>query len=92
MPERPYSSEEIARRGRALYDERVRPTVDEEADRGQFVAIDTETGEFELGRNELEVLDRLEERYPEARGRIWLTRVGLGYAVRFGGRRLEEGS
>ncbi len=83
MPDRKYSKDEVARRGDAIYDERVRPNVDEEADRGTFVAIDIETGDWELGDNELEVMDRLEERRPEAE--VWLTRVGLGYVAKFGG-------
>jgi hypothetical protein len=33
-------------RGKRLYDERVRPNVDEEAQRGTFVAIDVETGDW----------------------------------------------
>jgi hypothetical protein len=67
----------------------VRPNVDEDARRGAFVAIDTETGDFEIGPDKLGVMDRLEEREPKARGRIWLTRVGLGHAARFGGRQFN---
>ena len=80
---------ELARQGRALYDEHVRTGVDEDAHRGEFVAIDTGTGAFEIGSDKLGVMSRLEERTPEARGRIWLTRVGGEPAVHFGGRRLD---
>jgi hypothetical protein len=90
MKQKTYSTEEIARRGEEIYEEKVRPNVGEDgADRGKFVAIDIETEDYELGSDSLEVMNRLEKREPEARGRIWLTRVGLGYAVRFGGRRLD---
>jgi len=42
-----YTSEEIARRGQALYEERLRAKVDPR-DRGKFLVLDIETGEHEL--------------------------------------------
>ena len=78
-----YSKEEFARRGDAIYDRDVRPIV-KRSDKGKFVAIDIETGQFEIDRDELAACDRLEARLPDAQ--IWLTRVGLGYARRFGPR------
>ena len=47
-----YSKEEFARRGQALYEQRVRPQV-EEGNSGRIVAIDIETGEFEVGTTRL---------------------------------------
>src|SRR4051812_46511465 len=41
-----YSKEEFARRGNAIYEQQVRPQV-EEGNRGRIVAIDIETGAFE---------------------------------------------
>ncbi len=87
MTRRKYSKEEMARRGDELYDQRVRPHVNEEADRENFVAIDVETGDWALGADELEAADRLEEHRPEAQ--IWFRRVGSRYAVHFSGRSLE---
>ena len=72
------STDDLARQGRTLFEERVRPNMDEDAQRGKFVAIDTETGDFEIGPDKLGVMDRLEEREPKARGHIWLTRVRAG--------------
>ena len=43
-----YSKEEFARRGQAIYEQKVRSQV-EEGNRGRIVAIDIETGEFEVG-------------------------------------------
>ena len=45
-----YSKEEFARRGQAIYEKRVGPQV-EEYNRGKIVAIDVETGEFEVGED-----------------------------------------
>lgn len=42
-----YSDEEFARRGKELYEKNIRPQV-EAGNKGKIVAIDIETGEFEL--------------------------------------------
>jgi hypothetical protein len=68
----------------AISEERVRPTVDVDAEAHKFVAIDVETGEYEVDESEVEVTDRLVDREPEAEGRIWLRRVGYEHAHRLG--------
>jgi hypothetical protein len=78
------SDEEFARRGNALFEEHVRPTVDVEDEAHKFVAIDVETGAYEVDRSAVDATDRLIERDPEAEGRIWLRRVGSEYAHRLG--------
>jgi hypothetical protein len=77
-----YSKEEFARRGDAIYDRDIGPVV-KNTDHGKFVAIDIETGAYEIDADEMTACDRLEARVPGAQ--VWLTRVGLGYAHRFGG-------
>jgi hypothetical protein len=47
-----YSKEEFAQRGDALYETVVRAQV-EEGDRGKIVAIDLETGAFEIDSSEI---------------------------------------
>jgi hypothetical protein len=42
-----YSKEEFARRGNEIYQSQVRPQV-EEGNQGRIVAIDIETGAFEV--------------------------------------------
>ena len=78
------SDEEFARRGNAIFEEHVRPTVDMDGEAHKFVAIDIETGEYEVDRSDVEATDRLVERCPEAEGRIWLRRVGSPDAYHFG--------
>jgi hypothetical protein len=78
-----YSKEEFARRGDELYETQVRPQV--EADNhGKIVAIDLETGAFEVDASEIAACDRLETRQPDAQ--IWIIRIGSRHVRRFGGR------
>jgi len=76
-----YSKEEFARRGDEIYERVLRPTL-ETGDEGRFVAIDIETGAYEIDADELTASDRLLARIPNAQ--IWLRRVGSRYAHRFG--------
>ena len=57
-----YTPDEHARRGTEAY-ELLRPTLEPE-NIGRFVAIDIETGEYELGKNTLEAAERLLARIP----------------------------
>lgn len=78
------SDEEFARRGNALFEERVRPYVDVEETAHKFVAIDIETGAYAVHENEREATKQLLECRPEAKGRIWFRRVGTESAHRIG--------
>src|SRR5437588_2703007 len=72
--------EELARLGKAIYDERVRPLVDP-AERGRIVAIDVESGDYELADDTLSATDRLYARRPDAQP--WILRVGHAGVHRF---------
>ena len=76
-----YSKEEFASRGDAIYDREVRPhlTVD---DAHKFVAIDVESGAYEIGEDELTACDQLRSRLPQAQ--VWLVRAGSRSTVRSG--------
>ena len=50
------SKEEFARRGDALVESKVRPKLTT-ADEDKFVAIDIETGEYELDKNEMKAAE-----------------------------------
>ena len=78
-----YGKEEFAERGDAIYERDVRPFL-EEANKGSFVAIDIETGAYEIDTDELAASDRLIARLPGAQ--IWLRRIGSRYVRRFGPR------
>lgn len=67
------SKEEHARRGIELYEQRIRPQV-EKGNHGRIVAIDVETGEFEVSDEAIVAAERLLARCPEAQ--IWFVRIG----------------
>lgn len=80
-PQPRYSKEEFARRGDEIYERVLRGSL-ESGNEGRFVAIDIETGDYEIDADELTVSDRLLARVPNAQ--IWLRRIGSRYAHRFG--------
>jgi hypothetical protein len=81
-----YSKEEFARRGNEIYESHVRSQV-EQGNHGEIVAIDIETGAFELAKDTITASDRLLERYPDAQ--IWCVRIGHRGVHRFGVGRLQ---
>jgi hypothetical protein len=86
-----YERGEITRRGNRLFKEQIRAQLPEDAAAHAFIAIDVETGDYATAEEGIEAADRLEERDPEARGRIFLRRVGAKSAYHVGGRlRLGE--
>ena len=62
---------------------KIRPQV-EFSNQGKIVAIDIETGNFEIDAREIAACNRLEARHPDAQ--IWIVRVGSRHVRRFGGR------
>lgn len=80
-----YSKEEFARRGNEIYKTQVHSQV-EEGNHGKIVAIDIETGAFELADDTITASDRLLERCPNAQ--IWRIRIGHRAVHRFGVGRL----
>jgi hypothetical protein len=82
-----YSKEEFAQRGDALYESEVRQQV-EEGNHGKIVAIDIETGSFEVADDILPATDRLFDRLPDAQP--WIVRIGHRVVHRFGSRSLKK--
>ncbi len=76
------SAQEIGQRGRELYENGIRARV--EADhRGKYVAIDVNTGDYEVGQDRVAAAEQLRRRRPEAV--VFFVRIGLP-PVRLGGR------
>jgi len=82
-----YSPEEHARRGDDLYERTVRPQV-EAGNQGKIVAIDIDTGAFEVADDVLTASDRRLARYPDAQ--TWFVRIGHRAVHRFGPRAIPE--
>ena len=68
-----YSKEEFARRGHEVYESQVRSQI-EEGNHGKIVAIDIETGAFEVAKDSLTASEQLLARLPDAQ--IWFVRIG----------------
>ncbi len=85
MPHPGYTTEEVARRGREIYEQKLRREVELEHE-GRFLVVDIESGEYEVADNALAASRRLRERKPDAV--LYLMRVGREAAFRLGGRSL----
>lgn len=79
-----YTKAETARLGQERYRLEVQPFV-EAAHFGEFVAIDIESGAYELDKDDFAATEKLLARQPNAQ--IWLMRVGRPAARRMGGSR-----
>ena len=69
---------EIAAPVRQIYVKHIKPLMTEE-DVGKFVAIDVDTGDYELAQEVTEALHRLRQRHPDAS----LTAQKVGYRTPF---------
>ena len=85
--QRRYSKEELAGRGQELYESGIRQQV-EVGNEGKIVAIDIETGEFEVDDTVMGATDRLFERQPDAQP--WTLRIGHRAVYHFGSRSLKQ--
>ena len=82
-----YTQEEFAQRGNEIYESQVRPKV-EEGNRGKIVAIDIETGTFELAKDAMtaskQLLEKAAQRsnlarshWPQRRPPLWCRTFAL---------------
>jgi hypothetical protein len=85
--QRRYSKEELAQRGQALYESSIRQQV-ETGNEGKIVAIDIETGDFEVDETVMAATDQLFERQPDAQP--WTLRIGHSAVYHFGSRSLKK--
>lgn len=83
MPYPGHTTEEIARRGREVYEREVRHEVEPEH-RGRFLVLDVESGDYEIADDDLDASERILERRPDAL--LYGLRIGEGAAYRIGGR------
>lgn len=76
-----YTDEEVVRRGEALYEKRIKPEV-KDTDQGKFLALDIESGAYEIDANELTALNRVKSKNPDAV--LYMLRIGRPAAYRLG--------
>lgn len=84
-----YSKEEFARLGDEIYEQKIRPQVKPD-DYGKIVAIDIETGEFEIASDTMTATRKLYDKLPNAQP--WVVRIGYRAVHRFGARSLKDSS
>jgi hypothetical protein len=82
-----YSKEEFAQRGDLIYQTQISPQV-ETGNHGKIVAIDIETGDFEVANSTILAVDKLYERKPDAQP--WVIRIGHRAVFSFGSRSLRK--
>jgi hypothetical protein len=85
--QRRYSKEELAQRGQTLYESGIQKQV-EVGNEGKIVAIDIETGAFEVDENVVPATNRLFEQYPDAQP--WVIRIGHRAVDHFWARSLKQ--
>jgi hypothetical protein len=73
----------IARRGQDLYSRSIRSQVETREQIGKIIAIDLDTGNYEIDDNLLEAIDRLRSQFPDAT--IWSERIGFNAVYAVGG-------
>ena len=77
-----FSGEEIARRGKELYADKIRPLVETEGNIGKACIIDIETGDYEIDADGLAADSRLFAKHPGAA--LWGERIGYKAYASFG--------
>jgi hypothetical protein len=83
MPVQRIPGDLIVRRGEDLFEQTIKSQVFDRPAR-DYLAIDVESGDFEVGADRHQVMSRLLARHPEAQ--TFMRRVGSEITERFGGR------
>ena len=80
---------ELVDRGRAYYDEHLRASL-EPQHTGKFLALDVESGDYEVDEDEMAAIHRAQAKHPESL--FCVLRVGHRAAHRIGGGSLRRKS
>jgi hypothetical protein len=81
-------AKETARLGDEIYERDIRPQV-EETHRGDYLAIDVESGRWAVADNPTGAAERLRAEHPGAVD-VWLLRIGHRAIARIGGGSLRR--
>ena len=74
---------DIVTRAKVLYTEKIGPKV-EQANHGRYIAIDVDSGDYEIGDDRLQISARLKSRQPKAA--MSVLRIGFPAVGRIGSR------
>ncbi len=78
---------ELGRRGREYYDRFLRAKLEPQHN-GKFLALEVESGDYELGDSTLDALERAEGRHPDCA--FYLLRIGHRTVGRIGAQLQER--
>lgn len=84
------SREEIARRGKEIYQQRIRIHVETTENIGKIIAIDLNTDEYEIDQDLLAACNRLQAKQPNAV--TWAERIGYDAVYAIGGTLVKTAS
>ena len=87
MPYAKYSPQEVESRGEEIYEKQIRQNV-ETGNKGKFVVIDIETGEYEVDEDDLQATKRALAKRADAV--LYGLRVGYPAAYTLGGHIAKE--
>lgn len=87
MPYEKYSPEEVESRGEAIYERKLRKLL-EHANKGKFIVIDIETGDYEIDNDDLQATKRALSKRPDAV--LYGLRIGYPTAYTLGGHFASE--
>jgi len=87
MPYAKYSPEEVESRGEAIYERQLRTAL-EHTEKGTYVVIDIETGEYEIDNDDLQATKRALSKRPDAV--LYGLRIGYPTSYTLGGHFASE--
>jgi hypothetical protein len=77
------SREEISQLGKEIYQQRIRAQIETAENIGKIIAIDLNTGEYEIDRDLLAACHRLQAKQPNSI--TWAERIGYDAVYAIGG-------
>ncbi|MCW6049788.1 hypothetical protein K4039_06755 [Lyngbya sp. CCAP 1446/10] len=77
------SREQIAQRGKDIYQQRIRTHIETTENIGKIIAIDLNTGEYEIDKDLLAACHRLQAKQPNTI--TWAERIGYDAVYAIGG-------
>ena len=77
------ADKDIARRGQAIYESRIRALVEAEH-AGKFLVLDVNSGDYEIDVEDIAAMKRARVKHPKAM--FYIARIGFPTAYNLGGR------
>ena len=79
-----YTVDEVCALAQKIYKEQIKHLV-EPQENGKFVAIDIESGDYEIDEDDIAAEDRLEERRPSCPGHLFRIGSESAFVIGWGG-------